>query len=280
MQFTCFREGSRRVVARKLSGDRAIPIADVDDFYRDLPAMLQRARSTEAPSLELGDLELEPAVPRGARVIGIGFNYYEHATESHAALPRYPACFARWVASLSVDGSEVPVPVDEPGLDWEGELAVIIGRDVAQVTPEQAWQAVFGYAVFNDLSARVAQYQSSQFTLGKNADKSGVLGTVFTADSVGDPRNGLRLSTRVNGELVQDGNTKNMIFDVGALIAHLSRAMTLHAGDLIATGTVAGIGHRRTPPRYLVPGDRVEVTLDGLGSISNAIVAPPPPRFF
>jgi 2-keto-4-pentenoate hydratase/2-oxohepta-3-ene-1,7-dioic acid hydratase in catechol pathway len=162
--------------------------------------------------------------------------------------------------------------VEEPGLDWEVELAAVVGRPLAGVDAERALDGVFGYAAFNDLSARRHQLHSPLWTLGKNADRSGPISAVVTADQVGDPRAGLRLRTRVNGETVQDASTADMIFPVGELLAYLSEVMTLNPGDIIATGTPQGVGFRRNPPRCLRSGDVVEVDIEHVGAVSNRIV--------
>jgi 2-keto-4-pentenoate hydratase/2-oxohepta-3-ene-1,7-dioic acid hydratase in catechol pathway len=169
-------------------------------------------------------------------------------------------------------GAPVPVPSGEPGLDWEVELAVVVGQPMARVDPDTALTGVLGYAAFNDLSAREHQMHSRLWTLGKNADRSGPLSAIVTADEVGDPRNGLRLTTRVNGEFVQDSSTADMIFSVGEILAYLSEVMTLNPGDVVATGTPEGVGFKRTPPRYLTAGDVVEVEIERIGSVANPIV--------
>ena len=145
--------------------------------------------------------------------------------------------FGRWVASLTVDGTPAPVPANEPGLDWEGEVAAIVGRQLTDVDEATARAGVLGYAAFNDLTARTAQKLTAQWTLGKNADRSGPIGPIVTADEVGDLADGLRVQTRVNGEVVQDGTTRDMIFGVGDLLSRISRTFTLNPGDVIATGT-------------------------------------------
>ncbi|SNQ47384.1 Fumarylacetoacetate (FAA) hydrolase [Frankia canadensis] len=223
-------------------------------------------------SLAPDGVSLAPPVPAGARILGMGLNYHAHAAEIGSAPPKRPPLFGRWTASLSVDGTPVPVPPGERGLDWEGELAVVVGARLTDVDEDTAARAVFGYAVFNDLSARRAQGASAQWTLGKNADRSGPMGPVVTADEVGDPAAGLRLITRVNGEIVQDGDTSDMIFSIGHILSFVSRTLTLNPGDVLITGTPAGVGYVRTPPRYLVPGDVVEVEIDRVGRLRTPIV--------
>ncbi|MEU4541686.1 fumarylacetoacetate hydrolase family protein, partial [Streptosporangium sp. NPDC023825] len=253
-----------------IGGDRVAPLAEAGEFYEDLPGWTAKARDLSGGEpgpheRALGELSLAPAVAGSARVVCVGLNYRAHAAEGGFPIPETPAIFGRWTASLAVDGTPVPVPPDEAGLDWEVELVAVVGAELRCVDEETALAGVFGYATFNDLSARRAQRLTAQWTLGKNSDHSGPIGPVVTADEVGDPAGGLRLVTRVNGEVVQDGDTKDMIFPVGRVLAHLSRTMTLRPGDLVATGTPAGVGHARTPARFLRPGDVVEVEIDRLG---------------
>ncbi|MFI6512523.1 fumarylacetoacetate hydrolase family protein [Streptosporangium sp. NPDC050855] len=284
MRFVGFRDGRRVRVGVLTGGDRVAPLAEVGEFYEDLPGWSARARELAdsaagvggvAGELALGELEAAPAVPDAARVVCVGLNYRAHAAEGGFPIPETPAIFGRWTASLAVDGTPVPVPPDEAGLDWEVELAAVVGTSLRCADEETALAGVFGYATFNDLSARRAQRLTAQWTLGKNSDHSGPIGPIVTADEVGDPADGLRLVTRVNGEVVQDGDTKDMIFSVGRVLAHLSRTMTLRPGDVVATGTPAGVGHARTPVWFLRPGDVVEVEIDRLGAVRNPIVAWP-----
>ncbi|MGB3258686.1 MAG: fumarylacetoacetate hydrolase family protein, partial [Ornithinimicrobium sp.] len=181
-----------------------------------------------------------------------------------------------WTASLVTDGASVAVPPDEDGLDWEGEVAAVIGQRLNRVDPDTARAAVLAYAPFNDLTARRAQKLTSQWTLGKNADLSGPMGDLVTADEVGDLRDGLHLQTIVNGEVVQDGNTRDMIFEAGEVLSRVSQIMTLNPGDILVTGTPEGVGYVRTPPWLLSEGDRVTVTVERLGSVSTTVVGSTP----
>ncbi|GAA3040534.1 fumarylacetoacetate hydrolase family protein [Streptosporangium longisporum] len=284
MRFVGFRDGRQVRIGVLTGGGRVAPLAEVGEFYEDLPGWSARARELAdsaagaagaAGGLVPGELEAAPAVPDAARVVCVGLNYRAHAAEGGFPIPETPAIFGRWTASLAVDGTPVPVPPDEAGLDWEVELAAVVGTTLRCADEETALAGVFGYATFNDLSARRAQRLTAQWTLGKNSDHSGPIGPIVTADEVGDPADGLRLVTRVNGEIVQDGDTKDMIFSVGRVLAHLSRTMTLRPGDVVATGTPAGVGHARTPAWFLRPGDVVEVEIDRLGTVRNPIVAWP-----
>jgi 2,4-diketo-3-deoxy-L-fuconate hydrolase len=269
MKIVGIHDGGTVFIARR-DNTTVIPLAPVDTFYADPDHWLQ-ARSEHAP-IPATQVHLAPPVPTSARVWCLGLNYRAHAAEGPFSVPEHPTLFGRWTASLSVDGAPVAVPRDEPGLDWEGEVAAILRRPLRDATPEQALDAVLGYAAFNDLTARQAQRLSHQWTLGKNADASGPLGPLVTADEVGDLRRGLRLVTRVNGEIVQDANTKDMIFSVGEVLSLISRTLTLHPGDVLATGTPEGVGYARTPPRLLTPGDIVEVDIERLGSVTTPVV--------
>jgi 2-keto-4-pentenoate hydratase/2-oxohepta-3-ene-1,7-dioic acid hydratase in catechol pathway len=261
-------EADGRVHIGAVQGDESIAsIADIDAFWSSPGQLGTGAGSKKIP---LSGLRLRPAVPKSARIICVGLNYRAHALESKAPIPTIPVIFGRWGCTLVVDGD--PVPAMEEKFDWEGELGVVIGQSLFRVGPEEGLAGVFGYAAFNDLSCRSFQLQTSQWTLGKNSDRSGPMSAIVTADTVGDPRRGLRLMTRVNGETFQDSSTDDMIFSVGEIISHVSQVMTLEPGDLIVTGTPAGVGMARG--KFLKPGDEVEVEIEKIGSVRTPIVAP------
>lgn len=165
------------------------------------------------------------------------------------------------------------MPSNEDGVDWEGELMAYLGSPLVDATPEQALAAVVGYSTFNDVTSRTAQKLTSQWILGKNGDNSGPLGPMVPAAEVGDLRDGLRVRTRVNGEVVQDGQTDDMVYPVGDTLSLISHTFTLRPGDLLATGTPSGVGYARTPPWLLRPGDVVEVDIERLGVLRNPVVA-------
>lgn len=237
--------------------------ADPHGWSDDRPATATLARA---------DATLVPIVPAHARVLCIGLNYRAHAAEGSFQLPDYPTIFGRWTASLSVDGDPVSVPAGEAGLDWEGEVAVYIGREVRDVDEEAAAEAIFGYSTFNDLTARRAQKLTAQWTLGKNADGSGPLGPLVTRDEVGLLSDGLDVRTTVNGIEVQRGNTRDMIFSPEAIISLVSKTLTLHPGDIICSGTPEGVGYVRTPPWLLNAGDEVVVEVERLGRLVTPVV--------
>jgi 2,4-diketo-3-deoxy-L-fuconate hydrolase len=256
-----------------IDGQSVTPIAQRERFWKDPRAALAGLRTT-AP-ISLAAVRQRPAAPGSARVLCIGLNYRNHAAEGGGEAPTSPVVFGRWTASLVADGD--PVPAVEKRYDWEGELGVIIGKPMFRVPAEQALRGVFGYCAFNDLSARTFQRNSPQWTMGKNAEKSGPMGAIVSADEVGDPRMGLRLVTRRNGETVQDDNTRDLIFPVDVLIAHITQVMQLNPGDMIATGTPAGVGAARRPPLFLGAGDTIEVEIEKVGKVANPVIAAPSP---
>jgi acylpyruvate hydrolase len=220
----------------------------------------------------IAGLTLLPPVPRPGKIICIGLNYRQHAAEGGNAIPDYPAVFLRSTTSLLAPGAAMLRPVCSEKLDYEAELAVIIGARATRVSVDAALGYVAGYACFNDGSVRDYQRKSSQWTIGKNFDATGGFGPeLVTADELPAGARGLRIVSRVNGVVMQDSNTDDMIFDVATLVSVLSQAMTLEPGDVIATGTPAGVGYARNPPQFLQAGDRCEVEIEGLGVLSNHV---------
>ena len=272
MKLVGYRTATGGAIGRLDGGSKLVPLGSVDQFWVDPAQAITRSPETV---LDIAELSLVPPVPPIARVLCVGLNYPEHVAEGTFKRPTHPAVFGRWTRSLTVSGTPAPVPTGEQGLDWEGELAAVIGRRSKDVSAIEALQAVFGYAVFNDLTARRTQHRTTQWTVGKNADQSGPISEIVTAGEVGDPGDGLRIVTRVNGEIMQDGNTADMIFSVGEILAYLSKTMTLYPGDLVVTGTPNGVGYARRPPRFLHPGDEVTVEIERVGSIRTPIIAAP-----
>lgn len=264
--------GSRHIGA--LENDMVRDLGTAKQFFADTHAGLA---SAGGEIFALGDIELAPAVPETSRIFCVGINYRSHAGESKdlAGLdePKLPMIFGRWEQSLVVDGTPVPLPPNE-GLDWEVELAAVIGETIWAADEQTALKHVLGYAAFNDLSARKKQLATPQFTIGKNADLSGPISPVVTSDELGDIVSdpGLRVTTHVNGELMQDGNTRDLIHSVERIIAYITDTITLQPGDVIATGTPGGIGAGRKPPVLLGDGDVVLVTVEKVGSVQNPIV--------
>lgn len=265
--------GPVEVASLSDDGGTVTLVAGLEEFWADAAGHLSQEASGE--TMPASAVEFVPPVLPGARVICIGLNYLRHVAEGtfkDQDLPPHPTLFARWTQSLTVDGAEVPVPSNEDGVDWEGEIAAYVGAPLVDATPDEALAAVIGYSCFNDLTSRRAQKLTSQWILGKNGDNSGPLGPMVPAAEVGDLRDGLRVQTRVNGETVQDGRTDEMVYTVGDTLSLISHTLTLRPGDVLATGTPSGVGYARTPPWLLQPGDVVEVEVERIGVLTNHIV--------
>jgi 2-keto-4-pentenoate hydratase/2-oxohepta-3-ene-1,7-dioic acid hydratase in catechol pathway len=213
---------------------------------------------------------LHPVSPE--KILAIGLNYRSHAQESELDVPTVPVAFAIWPSALIGDGEPIVIPREETRPDFEGELAVVIGRRTYRADRTRALDAVGGIAAFNDVSGRRAQLETPlrQFTLGKSFDTFAPLGPCIASPDVADMEN-IDVRTSLSGELMQDANTRELIFSVAELIAYLSAGVTLEPGDVIATGTPGGVGDSRQPPRYLREGDVVEVSVSGVGTLSNAV---------
>jgi 2-keto-4-pentenoate hydratase/2-oxohepta-3-ene-1,7-dioic acid hydratase in catechol pathway len=252
-------------------GDLVSPLASVHAFFEDVPGWMAEAAQTEEGSYPLAELMPAIPVPETAKVVCVALNYPMHAAESQSDLPSLPNLFARWWATLVPDGTPIPVPDAEPGLDWEVELAVVVGSPLRAATAAEIPAGILGYTVFNDVSARNHQYATGQWANGKNADQSGpIASTIVSADEL-DPSD-LRLWTQVNGTMMQDGRTSDMAIKIPELLEYATRTITLRPGDVVATGTPAGIGYRREPPVLMHPGDVVEVGIEGIATVRNPIV--------
>jgi 2-keto-4-pentenoate hydratase/2-oxohepta-3-ene-1,7-dioic acid hydratase in catechol pathway len=221
------------------------------------------------------ELELGPCVPNPGKILCVGLNYRRHAEETGAAVPQYPVLFSKFNNALTAHGADVPLPRVSGQVDYEAELAIVIGKRTKDVSREQALSCVIGYCCANDLSARDLQNRTSQWLLGKTCDGFLPLGPyLVTADEVGDPN---RLSIRcwVNGEARQDSNTSDMIFYCDEIVSYVSRHMTLEPGDIILTGTPEGVvlGYPKDRQVYLKDGDTVTVEVEKLGVLSNRMRA-------
>ncbi|MGA7757526.1 MAG: fumarylacetoacetate hydrolase family protein [Ilumatobacteraceae bacterium] len=258
-------------------------IADVSARWSS-PAELLEAAMDDAGRTEiaetarnatpLGELEVLPPIPTPARVICVGVNYADHAAESDRAAepPGHPVLFTRFPSSLVGDGQPIERPLASHQFDWEGELAVVIGRRTRRIGRESALDHVGGYSCFMDGTLRDWQRHTSQFTPGKNFDRSGAWGPwIVTADEIPDP-GALDLTTTVDGEVVQHASTSLMIHDVASIVSYCSTFTTLEPGDVIATGTPAGVGFARTPQRWLEPGHEVRVEVSSIGTLTNPVV--------
>jgi acylpyruvate hydrolase len=221
------------------------------------------------------DGPLDAPVPRSGQAFGIGVNYADHAAEAGRALPVWPSVFLKAPSTIVGPGDAIVRPPNTEQLDYEIELAAVIGKEARSVSREQAMEYVAGYTIMNDVSARDLQLgKDGGIILGKNFDTSAPFGPCITlVDEIPDPNN-LQLRTWVNGELRQNGNTHTLIFDVAAIIAFLTQQMTLEAGDIIATGTPAGVGLGMSPQVWLQPGDTVRMEIEQIGVLENPVTGP------
>jgi 2,4-diketo-3-deoxy-L-fuconate hydrolase len=248
-----------------VDGEMVQPLdgADVRDALAGPPAAV-------GDPVPLAGLELAaPLVP--GKLLGIGLNYRDHAIETGADLPTEPLVFSKLISSITGPRADVVLPGYTAELDYEGELAVVIGRRARDVAEADALGCVFGYAVMNDVSARDRQRTEPQWTRAKGGDTFGPFGPwVTTADEVPDPQD-LMIRTWVGGELRQEASTALMVFGVAALVAWCSASFTLEPGDVITTGTPAGVGVARAPQAFLAPGDRIRIEIEGLGALENTV---------
>lgn len=284
MRLICFqRQGRPALGVRR--GEQAIDLGAVaPELPRDWPAIFAedaldevRALCERAPDsafVDMAALELLPPVPRPPKVLCVGLNYRAHAAESGIEAPETPIFFVRFPTSLVGHGGALVRPRASDQFDYEGELAAVVGRGGRHIAAGRALDHVAGYSLFNDGSLRDFQFRGKQWTLGKNFDSTGGFGPeIVTPDELPAGAAGLRVETHLNGERVQDGHTDDLIFDVAHLIAAASEAMTLEPGDVFVTGTPPGVGMARTPPLWMKPGDVCTVSVEGIGSLTNPVVA-------
>lgn len=230
------------------------------------------ADAAAQPALAIAQARFLPAIPNPGRILCIGMNYLEHIREMGREPPEYPAMFIRFPDSLVGHGQPLLRPRVSSQFDYEGELAVVIGRAARHVRAGDALKHVAGYTCLMDGSLRDYQRHTSQFTAGKNFRHSGAMGPwLVTADEIPDPTR-LTLQTRINGEQMQQGALADLCIDIPATIAYLSTICELQPGDVISTGTPSGVGAARTPPRWLLPGDTVEVEISGIGVLANTVI--------
>lgn len=259
-------------------------LVDLRDSYADSVAILEAvsggsgdevvAAMTSSPRIDLASVAFLPPVLALKRILCVGTNYAEHVAESPSVTeaPDHPMIFTRFASSLVGHGQPLVRPPESEAFDYEGELAIVIGRTTRRATRENALDAVGGYSCFMDGSIRDWQRHTKQFTPGKNYDKSGSWGPwITTADEVGDPY-ALHLRSLVDGEEMQSAATTQLIFDLEAILVYCSTFTTLEPGDVIATGTPGGVGFARTPPVFLAPGREITVDIPGVGRLTNSVI--------
>ena len=275
----------------RVAGIRDGALVDLNRTDPEVPSSIKALLARGADGLELAraalaagglmpaeDVNLLPPVPDPEKVICIGRNYVEHASESGFVPPREPIVFSKFPTALVADGDAIICPANSSQVDWEAELVVVIGTGGRHISQDQALTHVAGYMCGNDVSARDWQMgtEGGQWLLGKSFDTFAPIGPWFvTADEIPAPGN-LKIRLRVNGQTMQDANTGLLIFPIEQLIHYCSQVFTLSPGDLIFTGTPSGIGHARTPPVFLRPGDVAEVEIEGIGTLRNPVMAEDP----
>jgi 2-keto-4-pentenoate hydratase/2-oxohepta-3-ene-1,7-dioic acid hydratase in catechol pathway len=258
------------------AADGSLP-TEMNAFLAAGPPALEAASraASGGPRIALAELKLESPLLRPPKFFGVGLNYADHVAETGMEKPKIPMLFNKQSTCVTGPTDPIHLPRASKVLDYEGELAFVIGRRCRHVPKERAPEVIAGYTVCNDVSVRDWQMRVPTMTMGKSFDTHGPLGPwIVTPDELQDPH-GLGLRTWVSGELRQDSNTKNLIFDCFDLVEHLSTAFTLEPGDVISTGTPGGVGIAKKPPLLLVAGDVVKIEIEGIGAIENPVVDEP-----
>ncbi|MBV9439660.1 MAG: fumarylacetoacetate hydrolase family protein [Candidatus Eremiobacteraeota bacterium] len=283
---TFLRDGVARIGAER--GGTVVDLRAVDAripaTMRELlgggEAALEQARTAEQRAggehrVARADVTLLPPVPDPQKIACIGLNYRDHAAEVNLELPTHVTVFAKWNNVLVGDGAPILIPRASHRVDYEAELAFVVGRRARNVAEADAYDHIAGYTCFNDVSVRDYQALTSQWTLGKTFDTHGPCGPVLvTRDEIPNPHR-LAIRTTIGGEVLQDSTTANLIFTVPRLLAELSAVMTLEPGDIVATGTPPGVGMARTPRRWILPGERVRIEIEAIGALENPAAAEP-----
>ena len=276
MQLLAFTRGSHD---RRLGIQTDAGIRDLTDALgvTDVGELLARGIGTD--DLPEGSAALDPAsvtirapIARPGKIICVGLNYHDHCREQSVEPPAYPMMFSKFANAVADPGETVTRPAATEKLDLECELAVVIGKRASRIGPEDAPAVIFGYTILNDVTMRDLQAEDRQWLRAKGSDGFAPMGpVVVTADEIGDPQ-ALRMRSSVNGETWQDSTTAEMIFDVATIVAFASRTITLEPGDVIATGTPAGVGHYHSPPRYIRGGDLMRCEITGIGFLENPVL--------
>jgi acylpyruvate hydrolase len=274
MRFTTIRTADGHQVAR-VDGDglTLLPFEDVGALLASGTDWKQQGR-VAGPKLALAEADLAPLVPHPEKIFCVGLNYADHAAEGNLELPVYPTLFAKFARSLIGANDDLVLPMVSNAVDWELELGVVIGSTIRGADETEALAAVGGYTIINDITMRDWQLHTSQYQAGKTFERSTPVGPFLVTPDEVDPTAGLRMRLLVDGQVMQDSSTDQLAIGVGKIISYISTIITLVPGDLIATGTPAGVGAVRTPPRYLVAGSVVQGSIEGLGVQTTHCVAP------
>lgn len=273
----------RLATIRTSNGTRAVRHdgdALVDLGHTDVGMLLQRAdwraiaQDGSGAKIPADGADYAPIVSNPSKVICVGQNYRNHIEEMGRELPSFPTLFPKFSDTLIGAHDDIVKPSESEAVDWEAELVVVMGKTIRRATEEEAQEAIAGFTVMNDISMRDWQFRTGEWTQGKIWDRSTPVGPhLVTPDELGGTRPSLKIRTTVDGEVMQDDDTGTLLFDPVALVCYISTIITLRPGDLIATGTAAGVGHARDPKVYLTPGQTVTTEIDGIGSCVNRIVA-------
>jgi 2-keto-4-pentenoate hydratase/2-oxohepta-3-ene-1,7-dioic acid hydratase in catechol pathway len=266
--------GKRLVTRQEIQEQTGIPVPpSIKDFmFKGWLDEVRKQQDRLQFTHKIEDVELLVPIPNPPKIVCLAFNYYDHARDAGLTPSDEPVIFLKPRTALNQPFKDIICPSFVTRLDYEAELAVVIGRDTKKIPEENALDCVFGYMVFHDVSARDIQFKDKQFTRGKGIDTFAPCGPwITTKDEVQDPQN-LLITTRVNGEVRQNSPSSNMVLSIRRIISALSRTMTLEAGDIISTGTPAGVAMSMKEPRYLKDGDVVEITIEKLGTIRNRVV--------
>ena len=277
---TFLHDGREQIGVRR--DDEVIPVASIDpalpgcikDLLTDqrLGELGSKFESFDGAGIAMVDIDYLPVIPKPGKIVCVGRNYAAHAAEGGAETPSFPEIFFRAATSLIPHHGCIVRPQCSETLDFEGEFAFVVGRSCRHASEADALDYIAGYTLFNDATIREYQRFSTQWTIGKNFDNTGAFGPeLVTSDELPEGLAGLSLTTRLNGELMQDGQIDNLVFPVRTLVAILSECMTLEPGDVVVTGTPAGVGYARKPPVWMKHGDTVEIEVESLGKLINTV---------
>lgn len=261
-----------RTVAVLVTGTHAVEIQHTADVGALLghPDWRDRALAADGAEYALAGMKAgqwAPLIPRPGKILCVGLNYRAHILEMGRTLPQHPTIFAKYPEALIGAGDDIQIPAESEAVDWEGELAVILGQTTRHIGEDEAASSIAGYSVINDVTARDYQYRTLQWLQGKTFQGTTPFGPHLVTTDEWQP--GPMLRTVVDGETVQESATSDLLFGPAALVSYLSAILTLNPGDVIATGTPGGVGHSRTPPRYLRDGSQLSTSIDGLGRLDN-----------
>ncbi len=253
----------------ELSGSQINQTFDLESDF--LSSAIRELENGNLEKLEKDSIQICPPVPAPEKFICIGLNYFDHAKEAGIEIPKTPLIFSKFPSSVIGPNHPIQLPIGSNEVDYEAEFAIVIGKTASRIASADAYEYVLGYTNCNDVSARDFQFADGQWQRGKSCDTFAPIGEfIATKDEISNPHN-LRISFKLNGQTLQDSNTKELIFKIPEIIEFISSSITLRPGDVIASGTPPGVGFARKPPIYLQDGDIAEVSIEGLGVLSNPV---------